>query len=285
MEKLGGLGGKKGNTRKPSSTQAPKRKNHFFTWNNHTDSTGDFLDSEFRRLGAIKFIFQEEIAPTTGTPHLQGMVMFPKEIRSTVWDKEGHGHYERLKFTDGEYQTKEETRKPNGKQWSYGFPKPIKIITELKPWQSKIEQIYLTEPDNRTVYWFWESEGNIGKSVFCKYMVVKHRALFCSGGKYTDIMNLVFNQDMDNCRGVIFDIPRAHKGAISYASLESIKNGMVCNTKYETGVKVFNSPHVIIFANFPPETPEECSADRWKIFELTDKKRDNNIKEFIEKHF
>ena len=75
---------------------------------------------------------------------------------------------------------------------------------------------------------------------------------------------------MDECDCVMFDIPRAHGGSISYSSLESIKNGMVCNTKYETGVKVFNSPHVIIFANFPPDKPELLSDDRWNVVNIGD---------------
>jgi hypothetical protein len=81
-------------------------------------------------------------------------------------------------------------------------------------------------------------------------------------------MNLVFNQDMDTCNVVFFDIPRNHGGKISYSSLESIKNGMVCNTKYETGVKVFNSPHIFCFANFPPDDESCLSQDRWKITQL-----------------
>jgi hypothetical protein len=149
-----------------------------------------------------------------------------------------------------------------------GFPKPIKIIENLYRWQMDIESIYDNEPDDRSVYWFWEAEGNIGKSAFIKYMIVKHKVLFCSGGKHNDIMNLVFNQDMNETKCVIFDIPRSHKGGISYASLESIKNGMICNTKYETGVKVFNSPHIFVFANFPPDKPDELSNDRWIIKEL-----------------
>jgi hypothetical protein len=43
---------------------------------------------------------------------------------------------------------------------------------------------------------------------------------------------------------------------------------MICNTKYETGVKVFNSPHIFVFANFPPDKPDELSNDRWIIKEL-----------------
>jgi len=100
-----------------------------------------------------------------------------------------------------------------------------------------------------------------------KYCVVKHKALPCIGGKYSDIMNLVFNQDMDKSNTVLFNIPRGHKDCIDYAALESIKDGLVVNTKYETGYKVFNPPHVIVFANFPPVT-RHLSRDRWNIEKL-----------------
>lgn len=73
---------------------------------------------------------------------------------------------------------------------------------------------------------------------------------------------------MNVCNCIIFDIPRNHGGNISYDTLECIKNGMVCNTKYETGVKLFNPPHVIVFANELPSDTEKLSADRWIIKEL-----------------
>ncbi len=73
---------------------------------------------------------------------------------------------------------------------------------------------------------------------------------------------------MNNCRGIIWDIPRSSKGNVSYATLEAVKNGLICNTKYETGVKVFNPPHVIVFANFPPDDESQLSADRWHIISL-----------------
>lgn len=258
-----------GNTLQPHPVQVPKRKGHFFTWNNYTEEHIEHLLSSFRRLGAIKWAFQEEIAPTTGTPHLQGMVLFPKEKRSTEWDKNSLGHWEKLKKDDGEYQLKEESRKPDGRQWTYGFPKPIKIIEQLYPWQKKIEDIYLTEPNGRDVYWYWEAKGNVGKSAFVKYMVVKYRCVFCDGGKKSDLINLVFNSNMDDTRCILWDIPRANKNKISYSTIEAIKNGLVCNTKYETGNKAFNPPHVFVFANFPPNLEDEgLSDDRWIITEL-----------------
>ena len=270
MDNLGGLGGGGGNTHSPpliKESQVPKRKIHFFTINNYTESfLGGLL--LFFNAHAKKYQIQEETGEN-GTPHLQGVVMFDKECRSTIWDTKSLGHYEKLKgkFEDAViYCSKAETR--SGRQFSKGLPKPIKIIENLYDWQQKIEDIYLGEPDDRKIYWFWEINGNIGKSAFVKYMVVKHKCLFCDGGKKADLINLVFNNDMDECKCVIWDLPRSTKGNISYSTLESIKNGMVCNTKYETGVKFFNSPHIFVFANYPPEKPEELSADRWVITEL-----------------
>jgi len=248
----------------PNVKQVPCRKGHFFTLNNYNELDIVGMLAFFNKH-ADKYAFQEEIAPTTGTPHLQGMVVFYKPKRSTAWDKNSRGHYLPLINDTGEYQLKEESRKPDGRQWSKGIPKPIKIISALRPWQKKIENIILSEPDDRLIYWFWEAVGGVGKSDFTKYCVVRHKVLFCDGGKKADLINLVFNQDMDKTNCVIWDLPRTTGGKISYSSIESIKNGIVCNTKYETGVKIFNRPHIIIFANSPPDTPEELSADKWHI--------------------
>ena len=67
---------------------------------------------------------------------------------------------------------------------------------------------------------------------------------------------------------IVIDVPRDNGNTVSYKAIEQIKNGMICNTKYETGMKLFNSPHIIIFANMPPEE-HKLSADRWKIFEIS----------------
>jgi len=264
---LGGLGGEGGNTQfpppKPKTTQCPKRKNHFFTINNYTEEQiGGLL--EFFNKHAKKYAFQEEIAPTTGTPHLQGMVMFDKEIRDTVWDPDGKGHYEALKKTDMDYQLKERTRKPDGRQWTKGLPKPLKLITPDKWWQLEILDIINSEPDDRAVHWYWSENGGIGKSQFSKYLLAKHGCVFIDEGRKTDIMFTIMETDMDLKNCVIFDIPRDNGNKVSYKSIESIKNGMIYSPKYESGYKLFNSPHIIIFANEQPDYAK-LSEDRWHI--------------------
>lgn len=209
-----------------------------------------------------KFQYGKEICPSTGKKHLQLFIILKKAMRITELKIPGNPHLDACK---GDEESNLNYTSKEGDIFKWGYPKEIKIIKELRPWQLEIENILKTEPDERKIYWFWERTGNIGKSALVKYLVVKYNCLFCQGGKESDIMNLVFKSDMDKSNCVLFDIPRSHKGNVSYSALENIKNGLVCNTKYETGYKVFNSPHVICFANYPPTKPEELSSDRWEI--------------------
>lgn len=69
---------------------------------------------------------------------------------------------------------------------------------------------------------------------------------------------------MNDVTMLIIDVPRNNGNNISYSAVECILNGMITNTKFETGVKVFNAPHVVVFSNYEPDT-EKLSEDRWSI--------------------
>ncbi|PWN77299.1 hypothetical protein CV717_28505 [Bacillus cereus] len=114
------------------------------------------------------------------------------------------------------------------------------------------------------MYWVYSKNGGMGKSTFCKYLAYTYNAVICGKGNYSDIINIMFNANMDNTNLVVFDLPRNNGNKVSYSALEAIKNGMICNTKYETGNKLFNPPHILIFANDEPEW-EAMSEDRFKV--------------------
>ena len=46
--------------------------------------------------------------------------------------------------------------------------KPLKLLKpeQFKDWQQDIIKIIEAEPDDRKVYWFWETVGNIKKLHF-----------------------------------------------------------------------------------------------------------------------
>jgi len=67
---------------------------------------------------------------------------------------------------------------------------------------------------------------------------------------------------------IIFDVPRTNSNHVSYQAIEQIKNGKFFSPKYESGMCRFNKPHIVIFANEPPNT-SMLSEDRWIIRELS----------------
>lgn len=129
------------------------------------------------------------------------------------------------------------------------------------------------DPNERTIYWFWEPTGNVGKSAFVKHMVVKEEAIFCAGSRTTDIVNLVYNAHVAGkpIDIILWDLPRQTQGKISFNALEMLKNGLIANMKYETGVAAFATPHIVVFANQEPVDMYLLSRDRWCIREIINK--------------
>ena len=48
--------------------------------------------------------------------------------------------------------------------------------------------------------------------------------------------------------------------------MEEVKGGIFCSTKYECGMHMQNPPHVLVFANFPPDMNDrDMSSDRFVV--------------------
>jgi hypothetical protein len=140
------------------------------------------------------------------------------------------------------------------------------LPTKLWPWQERLKQMIYEKPDNRTIHWVVDKEGNHGKSDFCKLMAFKHDCLTLEYGNAGDLKNLIFKYP--NKKAYLFDLTRCKPSLFSsediYSVMESCKNGYILNTKYETGMLFMKRPHVIVFANVAPNT-EKLTEDRWKI--------------------
>lgn len=244
-----------------------------FTLNNYEEKDIKELVSSFSS-NCEKFIFENEIGELL-TPHLQGYILFKKKRRPSEL-----GITKRIKWIkcDGSEQSNiiycsKDFR--NGvkdvivhKSKNITIPRELLIIKTLKPWQLKLEKILSEIPNDRTINWIYETTGAVGKSTFAKYMAHTYDALYITEGKKADIINMVYNYVINKELNIlILDVPRDNGNKISYKSIEEIKNGMICNTKYETGMKIINSPHVVIFSNSFPEI-DKFSLDRWNIMRI-----------------
>ncbi len=135
-------------------------------------------------------------------------------------------------------------------------------------WQKDIIKIINEDPDDRTVHWYWSSSGCVGKTSFCKYLVVKEDFIVL-GGKACDVRNGVCEyakaNDGETPDRIVINIPRSYASEyVSYEAFENLKDMLFYSGKYEGGMICGNPPHLFIFANFKPDL-EKMSADRWKI--------------------
>lgn len=253
-------------------TQSKKKSRAwFFTYNNYAEDIVDQLAHQFG-THCEKYVFQEETGEK-GTPHLQGVVRF-KNARYLGGLKKLFGdkiHWELCKDWNAAvtYCSKDETR--SGKICSKGIPKPIVDLLDTyfkKYWQKHVIEIVQRPPDDRTIYWFTDVRGGAGKTTLAKHLCLRYEALYISGGvkdmKYGVASWL---EEHGEIRTIIMDLCRTKEEFVSYEGIESVKNGIFFNTKYESKMVIFNSPHVIVFANFLPDLAK-LSKDRWKLYDI-----------------
>ena len=245
----------------------PRFRKVAFTLNNYTDSEfTQLLDS----FADMKYAIGKEVGEE-GTPHLQGYVEFGKQLSLNQLKKiNNRMHIEKCRGN------REQNRKYCCKEGNFVSTLPVPLNERLlnkysdviwKDWQSRIIEIISREPDNRTVHWFYEESGNVGKSFLCKYLYLKHDALICSGKK-DDVFNQVKiwldSQDEESPPLVICDIPRSGYDFVNYGVLEKLKDGLLYSGKYEGGVCALDNMHVVCFANEAPLSGQ-MSHDRWDI--------------------
>lgn len=130
------------------------------------------------------------------------------------------------------------------------------------PWQAKLVEMVEAEPSDRELLWVFDPVGNKGKTFMSKHLVDKYGAFYSNGGKGVDICYAYQGE-----RVVVFDYVRDSEAFVNYGVIEQLKNGILFSHKYESGMKRFAIPHVMIFANFRPDVLK-FSADRLVVIEI-----------------
>jgi len=138
--------------------------------------------------------------------------------------------------------------------------------TSPRPWQRTIIDLVEAPPSKRKIHWVWDPYGNVGKSWMASFLAVKKAAIVLEGGKKAD-MAYIWAQKP--CKIAVFDLSRTQESFLDgvYSLAESLKNGRVVSTKYESKSVCFEVPHVIIFANFEPDRTK-WSDDRYDIIRV-----------------
>ncbi len=267
--------GNTNSTADPSITVDKRYRMMCFTLNNYTKDDITSLTSYFKGLKDTLFVFQEETGDN-GTPHLQGCFKSKHQIKFSVLKGINEKiHWEKCRSWNHsvDYCSKNDTR--TGQIFTNMSIKatiedPLSGVT-LHKWQANTINLMDKKPDRRSIHWFYDKIGCKGKTSLAIHLCLKYpnQVLYVTG-KASDVKygvsQFIANKD-NNLKMVIFDFARSQEQFVSYQAIEEVKNGIFFNNKYESGMVVFNPPHVIVFSNFEPDK-SELSMDRWKIHNI-----------------
>lgn len=264
-------------TEKKNKKKQPSPAKHWvFTFNNYTENDYikivDYYSSNSSTYDVI--IFQEEIGDS-GTRHLQGCQSykvgkgrpFNQGLNKSIhWESKG-------KFSTlqqmRDYCCDPKKRAPNGRCFLFNYQEPqeLKIIrrSQLYKWQIFIIDEISKEANDRDIIWIYGSSG-LGKTQFTKYLVYHHGAIQLQGNR-RHILKVV-SQHL-RTKLFVFLLTMNDMGNAPYSALEQVKDGLFmshfgCDN---TEPVIMNSPHILVFANNPPEK-FRIAAKKLKIINL-----------------
>lgn len=218
------------------------------TFNNYELSDYDSLVLKFK-TSCNKWIIGKEIGES-GTPHLQMYIECKKPIRPIEFFGIKKIHWEKRKGSTEQnrvYCSKEGDYISMGFKEEYKY-KGLDLPKEWNDFQKQVLALVEREHNDREIHWFYDEDGGNGKTKVIKKLIRDHKAELV-GGNNNDCAFAI----SDNPKLVVWNIPNNVK-TISYSALESIKDGLVFSSKYESNCKCFEPPIVLVMANFEPLT-------------------------------
>lgn len=151
-------------------------------------------------------------------------------------------------------------------------PVEFELNLELREWQEKLVAELDHKPDDRKVIWYVDHNGGQGKTTLAKWLFANRKALVIAGAqKISDVSTIVRNHIAEYGRLgiVVLNLTRTEEEVRSvYKMIEQLKDGLLTASKYNGKTIVFDSPHVVVFANWAPNR-ENLSEDRWSIRHLS----------------
>lgn len=137
-------------------------------------------------------------------------------------------------------------------------PFPTMDVATLRSWQHDLIAELSAKPDQRKIIWFYDLLGDTGKSFLSRLLCCNYGAIEMPN-KTAEVYFLYQGQKI-----IIWDLARTVMDRVPYEPIEKVKNGSVISTKYCPEQKIFDQPHVVVFANYPPND-QAWSKDRYDI--------------------
>lgn len=280
-------------------------KNWCFTWNNYTEENEKSLQ-DWEEVNYI--IYGHEIAPSTGTKHLQGYIQFKAKHRIT-WIKKKLGDTIHLEIAKGSPASNEDYCSKDEHYYERGIIKVKgsnknelkELIEKCDTWNDVLSICKIEKhlPYAREVWNNRKPEIQEGvvlrpwqNKLFIELMKVPDdRSIVWVYDKNGGIGKTFFCKYMytnydafycspakgadiihmyNNQRIILYDIPRCvDEEYVNWGVIEKLKDGIVFSGKYNSCLKYRNAnAHLMVFSNNMPPLAK-FSADRIKFLDCS----------------
>lgn len=264
-----------------------------FTAFDHLESP-DYYTNWCKKWGK-HWTFQLEEGTERKTQHYQGIISLKTKRRLHEFlkllrdeDELGSIHIRPTANTNVKGGTKEfYVTKPDGRlggPWSdkdeikfFGWDiEEFKDMRNLYPWQAYIYN-QREHREKRTVNVIYDPKGDHGKSTFARLMEAhKHAIILNTSGDSermaASLCDELMGRENRDPKMIIIDLKRSANQKNPHAlfeTIESIKDGRVCDTRYHYRKWIFHPPQVWVFCNRLPDD-FMLTHNRWKIWEIAD---------------
>lgn len=152
------------------------------------------------------------------------------------------------------------------------IPEPELPSYALFPWQAALSETLKGDPDDRKIIFVVDTAGNSGKTWFAKYFcsLFPDKTQYMESSKKAD-MAYALNPGI---KTLFINVTRTQNEFFNYSFIESVKDGMVFSSKYESGLKRLGNCHVVVMMNQRPDETA-LSRDRYSIQVI----KNNNLRE------
>ena len=254
----------------------------------HGDMDPETFITHLQRLFK-KWVFQREIAPTTGRSHFQGRGSLFKKKRFVELcallnetDLKGMDVSEssnNSKVLEVFYSMKDDTRAEG--PWDNRMAGPVYVPRQyygmelcLRDWQLEIRNSRLNF-NSRTINYIYDPTGGLGKTTVAAVCSLHDKGIRLPPINDAQLLlatvcDILTARDERKPGCLFIDLPRYMKKDKMYgiySAIEEIKNGHVYDLRYAYKEWWFDSPPVWVFSNVEPVT-EAMSMDRWRIWQI-----------------
>jgi hypothetical protein len=228
-----------------------------------------------------------ERAPTTGRLHYKCRISLKEKKRMhqvVLMFRQYHAlitHTSSENCKNGFYVTDEDTRIEGPWTESSAYvPKHLRYLLEYTwyPFQQTIIDSVRQNPDE-SINWLIDPKGCTGKTAVRTYLEIQGLSHSIPPLDRKDlswcVYSLIQQHGVQNC--FIIDMPRAcfcEQETFSglYTTVEEIKDGFAFSSRGTSTITHFPSPHIWIFASFPPNL-SLISLHRWRFWKIDEQTR------------